>query len=255
MHNPHRKRARRRSRRRRSFLFQPPSIRKVSRLPSLMESPNDWLIESKAASEFPNRAETEAASDGRTFHYRRISSLFVYVSWFASGHCLIVRIKLFSYSTNQFKDQEVKSFNWNFSRRQRDNNLWSKILPIMMAEFLKGLPSYNRNNFTQYQTDSSCRGVNQTKRPSVYINTREPDEYEGQSEYWFRDRSCCDLITFVVVCSHNDREDQHLVAILASAVGQEECSAQRGRGCRNHSLAGIGIQETRISRRFKWTKA
>ncbi|XP_037292139.2 DET1- and DDB1-associated protein 1 isoform X1 [Rhipicephalus microplus] len=51
------------------------------------------------------------------------------------------------------------------------------------AEFLKGLPSYNENNFTRFQADSSCRTTVSTKyervrRPSVYLPTRDhqPDQ-------------------------------------------------------------------------------
>lgn len=39
------------------------------------------------------------------------------------------------------------------------------------AEFLKGLPSYNENNFTRFQADSSCRTT--VRRPSVYLPTRD----------------------------------------------------------------------------------
>ncbi|XP_037292143.2 DET1- and DDB1-associated protein 1 isoform X4 [Rhipicephalus microplus] len=44
------------------------------------------------------------------------------------------------------------------------------------AEFLKGLPSYNENNFTRFQADSSCRTT--VRRPSVYLPTRDhqPDQ-------------------------------------------------------------------------------
>ncbi|XP_037510583.1 DET1- and DDB1-associated protein 1 isoform X2 [Rhipicephalus sanguineus] len=46
------------------------------------------------------------------------------------------------------------------------------------AEFLKGLPSYNENNFTRFQADSSCRTTVSTeeamvRRPSVYLPTRD----------------------------------------------------------------------------------
>jgi DET1- and DDB1-associated protein 1 len=39
------------------------------------------------------------------------------------------------------------------------------------AEFLKGLPSHNENNFTRFQADSSCRGA--SKKPSVYLPTKD----------------------------------------------------------------------------------
>ncbi|KAK2164862.1 hypothetical protein LSH36_58g18068 [Paralvinella palmiformis] len=34
---------------------------------------------------------------------------------------------------------------------------------------MKGLPSYNENNFTRFHADSSCK----SKRPSVYICTKD----------------------------------------------------------------------------------
>jgi len=46
----------------------------------------------------------------------------------------------------------------------------------MVAEFLKGLPSHNQTNFSQFQADS-CR----TKRPSVYLETKkDQDDEVGQ---------------------------------------------------------------------------
>lgn len=40
-----------------------------------------------------------------------------------------------------------------------------------VAEFLKGLPSFNENNFAKFHTDNNTRtGV---KRPSVYIPTKD----------------------------------------------------------------------------------
>ncbi|KAK2172759.1 hypothetical protein NP493_932g00064 [Ridgeia piscesae] len=40
-----------------------------------------------------------------------------------------------------------------------------------MANFLKGLPSYNETNFTKYHADSSCK-LN-VGRPTVYICTKD----------------------------------------------------------------------------------
>ncbi|XP_048833325.1 DET1- and DDB1-associated protein 1-like [Brienomyrus brachyistius] len=40
-----------------------------------------------------------------------------------------------------------------------------------MADFLKGLPVYNKNNFSRFHADSVCRAWN--RRPSVYIPTCE----------------------------------------------------------------------------------
>ncbi|XP_076001182.1 DET1- and DDB1-associated protein 1-like [Genypterus blacodes] len=39
------------------------------------------------------------------------------------------------------------------------------------AEFLKGLPVYNKNNFSRFHADSVCKASN--RRPSVYLPTRD----------------------------------------------------------------------------------
>jgi len=51
----------------------------------------------------------------------------------------------------------------------------------MVAEFLKGLPSYNQRNFSQFQSDSSCRS-HTSKKPSVYLPTvkDQPDPQDEQ---------------------------------------------------------------------------
>ncbi|EEB18215.1 conserved hypothetical protein [Pediculus humanus corporis] len=41
---------------------------------------------------------------------------------------------------------------------------------ISGAEFLKGLPSYNENNFTRYHNDNGSKIS--TKRPSIYLPTK-----------------------------------------------------------------------------------
>ncbi|KAK6189000.1 hypothetical protein SNE40_005060 [Patella caerulea] len=40
-----------------------------------------------------------------------------------------------------------------------------------MADFMKGLPSYNETNFTRFHSDSSCK--TSIRRPTVYISTKE----------------------------------------------------------------------------------
>ncbi|CAB3369014.1 DET1- and DDB1-associated protein 1 [Cloeon dipterum] len=40
---------------------------------------------------------------------------------------------------------------------------------MSVTDFLKGLPSYNENNFTKYHNDGGIR--NNAKRPSVYLPT------------------------------------------------------------------------------------
>jgi len=42
---------------------------------------------------------------------------------------------------------------------------------MSVAEFLKGLPSYNENNFARFHTDSGSRTC--VKRPSVYLPTKD----------------------------------------------------------------------------------
>ncbi|XP_018902025.1 DET1- and DDB1-associated protein 1 [Bemisia tabaci] len=42
---------------------------------------------------------------------------------------------------------------------------------MSVAEFLKGLPSYNETNFSRYHADSAGRASN--KRPSIYLPTND----------------------------------------------------------------------------------
>nr|KAF6400789.1 DET1 and DDB1 associated 1 [Rousettus aegyptiacus] len=49
-----------------------------------------------------------------------------------------------------------------------------------MADFLKGLPVYNKSNFSRFHADSVCKASN--RRPSVYLPTREyPSEQTSTS--------------------------------------------------------------------------
>ncbi|KFO24698.1 DET1- and DDB1-associated protein 1 [Fukomys damarensis] len=43
--------------------------------------------------------------------------------------------------------------------------------PVGQADFLKGLPVYNKSNFSRFHADSVCKASN--RRPSVYLPTRE----------------------------------------------------------------------------------
>uniref|UniRef100_A0A8D2PAG9 DET1- and DDB1-associated protein 1 n=1 Tax=Zosterops lateralis melanops TaxID=1220523 RepID=A0A8D2PAG9_ZOSLA len=55
-----------------------------------------------------------------------------------------------------------------------DTNLWDLcFLGIVspQADFLKGLPVYNKSNFSRFHADSVCKASN--RRPSVYLPTRE----------------------------------------------------------------------------------
>ncbi|RZC34524.1 DET1- and DDB1-associated protein 1, partial [Asbolus verrucosus] len=42
---------------------------------------------------------------------------------------------------------------------------------MSVAEFLKGLPSYNESNFTKFHVDNNNRSP--LKRPSVYVPTKD----------------------------------------------------------------------------------
>uniref|UniRef100_A0A3P8VVR5 DET1- and DDB1-associated protein 1 n=1 Tax=Cynoglossus semilaevis TaxID=244447 RepID=A0A3P8VVR5_CYNSE len=42
---------------------------------------------------------------------------------------------------------------------------------LSQGAFLKGLPVYNKNNFSRFHADSVCKASN--RRPSVYLPTRE----------------------------------------------------------------------------------
>uniref|UniRef100_A0A8C8UDT9 DET1- and DDB1-associated protein 1 n=1 Tax=Peromyscus maniculatus bairdii TaxID=230844 RepID=A0A8C8UDT9_PERMB len=49
------------------------------------------------------------------------------------------------------------------------------------ADFLKGLPVYNKSNFSRFHADSVCKASN--RRPSVYLPTREyPSEQKCRQE-------------------------------------------------------------------------
>ncbi|XP_021234040.1 DET1- and DDB1-associated protein 1 isoform X1 [Numida meleagris] len=47
----------------------------------------------------------------------------------------------------------------------------SRLAAAKMADFLKGLPVYNKSNFSRFHADSVCKASN--RRPSVYLPTRE----------------------------------------------------------------------------------
>uniref|UniRef100_A0A8I5U0V5 DET1- and DDB1-associated protein 1 n=6 Tax=Euarchontoglires TaxID=314146 RepID=A0A8I5U0V5_PONAB len=50
---------------------------------------------------------------------------------------------------------------------------WVAVYPAASsrADFLKGLPVYNKSNFSRFHADSVCKASN--RRPSVYLPTRE----------------------------------------------------------------------------------
>ncbi|XP_075843177.1 DET1- and DDB1-associated protein 1 isoform X1 [Microtus pennsylvanicus] len=102
-----------------------------------------------------------------------------------------------------------------------------------MADFLKGLPVYNKSNFSRFHADSVCKASN--RRPSVYLPTREyPSE---QSEYCSASFSAAARRGQVAQAglsslqtSHCDREDEHPPALPAPAMGQKErCQKERPR--------------------------
>lgn len=47
-----------------------------------------------------------------------------------------------------------------------------------VAEFLKGLPSHDENNFANFHTDSNNRTC--VKRPSVYLPTKDYPSEQGK---------------------------------------------------------------------------
>lgn len=54
-------------------------------------------------------------------------------------------------------------------------------VPLMLqsvAEFLKGLPSYDENNFARFHTDSGSRSC--AKRPSLYLPTKDYPSEQSQ---------------------------------------------------------------------------
>nr|XP_048283161.1 DET1- and DDB1-associated protein 1 isoform X1 [Myodes glareolus] len=48
---------------------------------------------------------------------------------------------------------------------------WAGLMVEGGADFLKGLPVYNKSNFSRFHADSVCKASN--RRPSVYLPTRE----------------------------------------------------------------------------------
>ncbi|XP_041060093.1 DET1- and DDB1-associated protein 1 isoform X3 [Carcharodon carcharias] len=70
------------------------------------------------------------------------------------------------------------------------------------ADFLKGLPVYNESNFSRFHADSVCKA---SKTICVSPNTRIP-----------------------IGTDHCDRKDQYIASISPSAMGQKECSEEKG---------------------------
>ncbi|CAM9766364.1 unnamed protein product [Bubo scandiacus] len=60
---------------------------------------------------------------------------------------------------------------WVEARRWRGRGGSSRLVAAKMADFLKGLPVYNKSNFSRFHADSVCKASN--RRPSVYLPTRE----------------------------------------------------------------------------------
>ncbi|PWA21193.1 hypothetical protein CCH79_00009400, partial [Gambusia affinis] len=50
-------------------------------------------------------------------------------------------------------------------------NMMAYNMGLIKADFLKGLPVYNKSNFSRFHADSVCKASN--RRPSVYLPTRE----------------------------------------------------------------------------------
>uniref|UniRef100_A0A674GG19 DET1- and DDB1-associated protein 1 n=1 Tax=Taeniopygia guttata TaxID=59729 RepID=A0A674GG19_TAEGU len=101
-----------------------------------------------------------------------------------------------------------------------------------MADFLKGLPVYNKSNFSRFHADSVCKASN--RRPSVYLPTRE-----FPSEQIFPPSSTTGILLKLgifslffpgIFPSNRDREDEHPPALPPPAVGQKECGQEAGAG-------------------------
>ncbi|XP_051957388.1 DET1- and DDB1-associated protein 1 isoform X1 [Xyrauchen texanus] len=54
---------------------------------------------------------------------------------------------------------------------EHKHNYWTAEITMDKADFLKGLPVYNKTNFSRFHADSVCKASN--RRPSVYLPTRE----------------------------------------------------------------------------------
>ncbi|KQK77383.1 hypothetical protein AAES_127081 [Amazona aestiva] len=60
------------------------------------------------------------------------------------------------------------------NRKRKRTHGWIKRISTpagIEADFLKGLPVYNKSNFSRFHADSVCKASN--RRPSVYLPTRE----------------------------------------------------------------------------------
>nr|XP_020636887.1 DET1- and DDB1-associated protein 1 [Pogona vitticeps] len=53
--------------------------------------------------------------------------------------------------------------------QRKSPSVFSRLL--IRADFLKGLPVYNKTNFSRFHADSVCKASN--RRPSVYLPTQE----------------------------------------------------------------------------------
>ncbi|KAK0148402.1 DET1- and DDB1-associated protein 1 [Merluccius polli] len=60
---------------------------------------------------------------------------------------------------------------WLFSLASVQAGLDTVGVSSVQADFLKGLPVYNKSNFSRFHADSVCKASN--RRPSVYLPTRE----------------------------------------------------------------------------------
>ncbi|XP_063146765.1 DET1- and DDB1-associated protein 1 isoform X3 [Candoia aspera] len=90
-----------------------------------------------------------------------------------------------------------------------------------MADFLKGLPVYNKSNFSRFHADSVCKASN--RRPSVYLPTREyPSEQSGVCN---AAASCFPHKNHPAGNCH--RKDKYTLALPTSAVGQKECGKEK----------------------------
>ncbi|EGV97486.1 DET1- and DDB1-associated protein 1 [Cricetulus griseus] len=78
--------------------------------------------------------------------------------------------------------------------------------PCLAADFLKGLPVYNKSNFSRFHSDSVCKASN--RRPSVYLPTRE---YPSEQSVYTHDHKDHRPSTVAVEMNAAKKRDQEQV--------------------------------------------
>ncbi|XP_009278137.1 PREDICTED: DET1- and DDB1-associated protein 1, partial [Aptenodytes forsteri] len=92
---------------------------------------------------------------------------------FPRGNEASVQVLVFHFHTGcsiSFASLAGVRFPWLKSGRRHTGGAFPRDI-IREADFLKGLPVYNKSNFSRFHADSVCKASN--RRPSVYLPTRE----------------------------------------------------------------------------------